>query len=583
MTLRKYFYLLLFLYCLGGLFFTACAQTVSADSQSTDTVNLAGLNPTQLAIYEGLDTLQVRTYFTDQTIRKYLYGELSEFYKLHSYQPAWYTRYGPSPGVEQLENALAKASDQGLVFDYHLDTLQFLQKQLFGRQSPEISSLAGLDILTTAAYLTYASHLLSGFADPNQFDGNWIAQPRSKNLARHLRAALQSGKIEESLTQLLPAHPQYHRLKESLERYRKLAKNGGWPSFAQDALLRKGDTSGVVIQLRQRLAITGDLPENGTSTVSVVNSDAISAENPVEIDPLAVLDESVAAGLARYQARNGLIADSILGTNTLQMLNVPVEERVRQIQLNMERLRWWPRSFGEKYVLVNVPEYKLRVYENQEKQLEMKVIVGKEYHSTPIFRDMIRYIEFSPTWVVPRSIAVNEILPAIQKDSTYLTRNQMKLYPLGQVKEGAEIDPYLIDWASISDTTFRYQIVQQPGPRNALGQIKFMFPNKLAIYLHDTPAGYLFDRKRRAYSHGCVRVEEPVELAAFLLKEDPAWNRQRIRENMHQPEPVVKHLPEPVPVQFLYQTAFVDEEGQVNFRPDIYGHDSKQTDAIMLE
>lgn len=596
MTIRELLYRLLILFFFITLSFFSPGQEVPFGLNEPALFAQEELDEEQQIIREGLDTLRVKNYFTDKEIRSYLYGELTNFYASRAYRLAWYSKSGPREVFNELAKALEEAPKEGLTFDYQLDTLRSLTQQLFSKPARpyQLRELARLDFLTTAAYLTYASHLLSGLVNPDQYDKSWVAQPRSMPIAAHLQNALQTGKIHESLRQLAPTHQQYAQLKSALAQYQAIADRGGWPSLPPDTVLRKGDTSEVVLLLRQRLQITGDLAaqESGTELGNKSDREHLTAgaesvasllTDLFAINPATILDESVAAGLAHYQARNGLLVDTILGPNTLKMMNIPAERRVRQIQLNMERLRWWPQSFGEKYVLVNVPEYRLRVYEEQEKKLEMKVIVGEEYHSTPIFRDTIRYIEFSPTWTVPRSIAVNEILPALKRDPGYLQRNHMHLYRAGRKRRGRGLNPYRINWARVTDTNFRYWIVQQPGPHNALGNIKFMFPNKRAIYLHDTPSDYLFDRTKRAFSHGCVRVENPVDLATYLLKENPAWDRQRIQQNMHRDQPVAQPLPELVPVQFLYQTAFVDEEGKVNFREDIYGHDQKQLEAIPVE
>jgi murein L,D-transpeptidase YcbB/YkuD len=263
-------------------------------------------------------------------------------------------------------------------------------------------------------------------------------------------------------------------------------------------------------------------------------------------------------------------------------MNIPVEQRIEQIQINLERIRWMPDTLGKQYVLVNIPEYKLRVVEEGKKVMEMKVIVGREYHSTPVFRDSIEFIEFSPTWTVPLSIARNEILPKLQKDSSYLDKDGFVLYESWH-SDTSQLNPYQINWRLFEPGDFTYRLVQPPGPSNPLGQVKFMFPNPLAIYLHDTPSHWLFDRKNRAFSHGCVRVSKPVELARYLLKEVDGWDDQRVEENMHSQEPKAVPLPEAIPVQFIYQTAFVDEDNLVNFRQDVYGHDAMQATAIAIQ
>jgi murein L,D-transpeptidase YcbB/YkuD len=310
--------------------------------------------------------------------------------------------------------------------------------------------------------------------------------------------------------------------------------------------------------LRQRLWVTGDY----TARASTVDEPVFDA----------ALDEAV----KRYQRRNGLHDDGIVGPNTLAMLNIPVEKRIEQLRINLERLRWLPDAPAGRYVLVNVPEYRLRVKEGDRTVLGMKVIVGKQYHSTPIFRDTITYLVFNPTWTVPLRIAQQEILPRLKRDAGYLARNGYRVYRSWR-DHATAVDPDSVNWKAMTNGTFTWRLVKEPGPHNPLGAVKFMFPNPFHIYLHDTPKDWLFSRKKRAFSHGCVRVARPIDLAECLLSGSPGWDRSRITWHMGPDQPTTPvALPEPVPVQFIYRTAFVDEEGLVHFRRDLYRHDERQ-------
>jgi murein L,D-transpeptidase YcbB/YkuD len=269
----------------------------------------------------------------------------------------------------------------------------------------------------------------------------------------------------------------------------------------------------------------------------------------------------------------------VAAENTLAMLNVPVKERVKQIKLNLERFRWHPERPEGRHVVVNVPELKVYVYEGEDSTLSMRVIVGEAYESvTPIFNDSIEYISFSPTWTVPVSIATEEMLPKLKKDPGYLPSRNFKLYESWE-EDAAEVDPYEVNWEKVKADDFPYKIVQQPGANNSLGRVKFMFPNKMSIYLHDTPADYLFDRNERDLSHGCIRVEKPVELAAYLLQEEE-MGMAEVEQNMNLPEPLNTVLPEKVPVFIEYRTAWMGSNGRVHFREDIYGHDQKQINKL---
>jgi len=259
----------------------------------------------------------------------------------------------------------------------------------------------------------------------------------------------------------------------------------------------------------------------------------------------------------------------------LSALNVPVEERIEQLTLNMERWRWLPESLGERHIIVNVPTYQLDVYENGHVVLPMRVVTGKKDNPTPIFMDKMESVVFSPYWNVPPDIARNETIPAVMSDPGYLARNEMEL-----VKGKRVVSPRSVSWAAVEagDYTFR----QRPGEKNALGHVKFLFPNQFDVYLHDTPADSLFARTERSFSHGCVRVEKPEELAEYVLRAQPEWTRERIIAAMHSGSEKWVTLKEPLPVYILYMTAWVNPDGAVQFREDIYGHDQKQEKLLPL-
>jgi L,D-transpeptidase YcbB len=522
----------------------------------------------QSIICQELDTTKVTSYFLTDNVRRYAYQSLIDFYKNRNCEPAWHSINGPLPQADSLLAILQSAPQEGLTYDYHLEELtqakQELTENLAGTAWPDsvqLAKIARLDFLMTGSYLTYASHLLSGKADPDQFDITWRAEPRKRNLAPILQAAIAGDQLKSSLKSILPQIPQYELLKESLQHYQAIAAQGGWHRIPHNYTLKPGDKGERVALLRQRLRLTDDLPA------------------PAESAGEELYDQNLEEAVKHFQHRNGLKADGIAGKITLSHLNIPVEKRIEQLRINLERLRWLPDSSDLHYVRVNIPAYKASVIENGQKVLDMKVVVGKEYASTPVFRDEIQYLEFSPTWTVPLSIARAEILPRIKQDSTYLQRKNYLVYE-SWTSDSTLLDPLQVDWDSIEPENFTYRLVKQPGPGNPLGQVKFMFPNDLAIYLHDTPAGHLFDKKTRAYSHGCVRVEKPVEFALHLLSDVPEVNQENIRDFMHQQEPIVVRLPQPVPIQLMYQTAFVDDRGILNFRKDVYGHDSLQIQAI---
>lgn len=351
-------------------------------------------------------------------------------------------------------------------------------------------------------------------------------------------------------------HPAYARLQEAVAQYRGHTREGGWPTVAEGTVLEVGDSSGQVIPLRERLATTGDL------------SDAAAKE------PDRIYDEQLSEAVRRFQQRHGLAEDGVVGPATVAALNVPAEERLAVLERNLERWESLPDTLGSRYVLVNIPEFRLRAYEGDRLAESMAVVVGAEYdgRETPVFRDTIDHIIFSPYWNVPPSIADEEIIPEAREDRDYLVENDYEI--VSHYGPGAEVyDTYGTDLGRVVSGELR--IRQKPGPNNALGLVKFMFPNDYAIYLHGTPEDHLFGRTTRAFSHGCIRVERPVDVAAFLLsrQQSSAWTRERIDEAMHDGEWQQVNLDVEVPVYILYWTAFVEEDGTVRFLEDVYGLD----------
>jgi L,D-transpeptidase YcbB len=513
-----------------------------------------------------LDTLRVEAFFRDAYRRDYLVEEFRNFYKDRNFELAWYGVDEPRPQAEKLLNSILQAHTEGLqADDYNPKEMQILQSRLYeGRiKEEDLNRVARLDFFLTAAYLSYASHLSTGRIDPHLLDKSWVARPPRRSLAQYLEKAVDEKRVEESLNELEPAHPQYTLLKEQLAHYQQLAQRGGWKkveaTFKKN--VKKGERSPGFAALRERLQITGDL-------------------DSTQVAEAEVYDDALEAGLKRFQERHGLTADGKPTAETVEIMNLPVEEYIRLIELNMERTRWLPEDLGEHHLLVNVPEYKLKIFKGGEKTMEMNVVVGKEFNATPIFSDTVEFIVFSPDWTVPQSIASEEMLPKIQANPDFLLTNNYDLYESWD--EAAEpVDPHSVKWKEVEPDSFTFRIVQKPGPGNALGSVKFMFPNKMNIYLHDTPAGSLFKRTERAFSHGCIRVEKPADLAEYLLSSKREWDREKIQENMQQEEPVNVLLPEKIPVHIVYRTAWVDEEtGQLNFRKDIYEYDKQQYAAI---
>lgn len=486
---------------------------------------------------------------------------LIPFYAQRGYQPAWLSADGkPLPVADDLIKVLGDADQEGLrSADYgrsHLQKLQGAFQQ--GDGATDVGQLAEFDMLFTDAYLTYASHLLSGRFSPRKIDPDWAIKPRSRDLAEVLRTALSGGTIAESLRELTPKSKGYVELRTVLQRYRKVEREGGWPKVSGP--LGMGAQGVQARNLRTRLAAGGDLSEGD------------AGKNPV-------YDKAVADAVRRFQKRHGLAETGTVNAATLAALNVPVSQRIRQVELNMERWRWLPDEFGSRYILVNIPSFKMNVFENGKRVMEAKVVVGRQERQTPTFTAKMAYLVMSPKWYVPRSIAVKDKLPQLKRNPYALARQNIRIYN----SAGQQVNPGAVNWKAVGEGNFNYQLRQDAGPRNALGGIKFMFPNPYNVYLHDTPSRGLFSQNQRTFSSGCIRISNPVELAEYLLKHDPKWNRETIKAAAASGKQRVVNLPQQVPVFLLYWTVWVDEEGLVHFRDDIYSRDKSMTRALYQE
>lgn len=484
---------------------------------------------------------------------------LVPFYAQRNYQMAWLGANGrPLPAAAELVKALNEAEQDGLrSADYGLGTLQKLETSLQQGRMVDASALAESDLLFTDAYLQYASHLLAGRLSPRKVDPDWAIKPRSRDLAKVLNEALASGGIAESLRNLAPREKGYTQLRETLQRYRQVEQAGGWPVIG--GTLSTGAQGASVRNLRARLHASGDLADSEIGKT--------------------VYDKTLADAVRRFQKRHGLKETGTVNGATRAALNIPVSQRIRQVELNMERWRWLPDELGDRYILVNIPSFKMNVIENGKPVMEAKVVVGREERQTPAFTANMAYLVMSPKWYVPRSIAVRDKLPQLRRNPYALAKQNIRIYN----KAGQQINPASVNWKAVGANNFNYQFRQDAGPRNALGGIKFMFPNPYNVYLHDTPTRGLFSRDQRTFSSGCIRLSNPVELAEYLLKHDPKWNRQTIKAAASSGKQRVVNLPQEVPVYLLYWTAWVDEQGLTNFRGDIYNRDKPMARALYQE
>jgi L,D-transpeptidase YcbB len=485
-------------------------------------------------------------------------SQIPLFYQRRGFFPAWCSDKGILPQAESLITEIKGAYNEGLrPDDYHLNNILSLIEKIKNKQAlgntvdPDL--WADLDLLLTDAFMLYASHLLAGRVNPETIHTDWTVSIPTADLTNILQSALNTNQIKKALIDFRPNHPGYSGLKTYLAHYRSIAKEVHELPLLGGTHLTKGDKGPSVESLRERLIILGDL----------------YADNKDQAD---FFDDSIEEAVQRYQKRHGLKQDGIVGPRTLEMLNTSLQKRIREIELNLERWRWVPRNIGDRYLIVNIADFKLWATENRRRVLDMRVVVGRPYRRTPVFNAKMTFMVINPYWNIPQSLAIKDILPNIQKNILYIEQQKIKIFK-DWSKKAEEIDPETIDWNKIEPENFTYKLRQEPGPKNVLGRMKFIFPNKFAVYLHDTPKRSLFKENNRDFSSGCIRVEEPIRLAVYLLQDDPSWTRERLMETIENKTPQIVGLKRPITVHIQYWTAWVDETGTLNFRHDIYDRD----------
>jgi murein L,D-transpeptidase YcbB/YkuD len=514
--------------------------------------------------------------------REQLWADLSRFYEARKYAPAWVDDGVPTDAARAFAEAVRQAGNDGLdPRHYDVGLLRALPQDgggLLGGPDVDPRKAAEADVQVTWALLRYASDMKAGRVDPRKVDTHWVGRLRDGELRKLLDGAVDEDGMQRTLAALAPAHRSYEGLKAALARYRKVEQEGGWPTVPASMSVRKGKSSPDVLTLRRRLAVEGDLDPSLAPSTAVVRPVSLTTAPgastrpaPVPASPLEVYDEAVAAAVRSFEERHGLNPDGILDKATVAALNVPVAERVATLRLNLERLRWLPEKLGDRFVYVNIPAFHLQGYEGDNVTLDMKVVVGKKETPTPIFSDEMEAVVFSPYWNIPPNILREETAPSIRKDPGYLYDNDLEV-----VRNGRVTDPWSVDW---SNPDRGVQVRQRPGAKNALGQAKFIFPNQFDVYLHDTPAESFFNRVQRTFSHGCVRVAEPRLLAEWVLKGQAAWTPERITAAMAAGQEKHVAVRPRIPVYLAYHTAWVDN-GRVQFREDIYGHDARQRELL---
>jgi len=539
----------------------ATARTQAADPQPR-------LDSTYL-----INTLRAEPRFKPQLLAA------RRFYRDRQFTLAWFRNHQPVPQAQALQGIIAKAKDEGLEpKDYQVKDLKklFAELDVARTDSARRNALERqVDVVLTGTYLNWASDYYRGVANPRDSKNTaWQVKPNKIKLNKALLTFLGERKSRYNYYEFAPLHPEYDQLKKALAAYREQERAGGWPQLPATLKLRPGQTSEAVPALRQRLLGEPARPAVNqsaaapTATPVGLKGDAAPSKAPLA----AAYDAGLVAAVKAFQQDAGLKPDGVVAGQTLRQLNVPVGARIDQLILNMERWRWLPKRFEPSYLLVNIPEFRLHVVENNREAFAMPVIVGKELNATPVFSDKLEYVVLAPYWNVPFSIIENELRDKLVANPNYLDRLDMEVVK-GSGRKAQVVDPAEVDWANVTQETFKYTLRRRPGPQNDLGNVKFIFPNSDDIYLHDTPHDELFSQSVRSFSHGCVRVAEPIKLATYLLRNKPGWDQQTILDSIATRREKYVTVKEKLPVYLVYFTAWADADGRVHFRDDIYGHD----------
>jgi murein L,D-transpeptidase YcbB/YkuD len=481
-----------------------------------------------------------------------LKNRLKRFYAAREYQPVWTKR----PMVAELVSSIERVTDDGLdPADYHIKEIR-----AFFVTPPSTPDLeVHYDLLLSDAFLTLANHLRYGKVDPVLLDPNWNITDVHKRTALELRLqqALVAERVASVLEELRPQHPGYNELKKELARYRNIAKEGGWSVLPNGVELKEGVTDSRIPEFRKRLQATGELSLTSADTSQVYSKEMVEA-------------------VKHFQKRNGVYIDGVLGASTLKNMNIPVERRIEQICINLERCRWFLNDLEPTCVVVNIAEFSLHYYEHGHKRWDTRVIVGQPYRKTPVFKADMQYIIFNPRWVVPPTILAKDVLPAIKKNRSYLNKKKLKVID----RDGQEVNPVTLDWSHFTAGNFPYRLQQTSGDHGSLGRIKFLLPNRYTVYLHDTPTKDLFAKTTRTFSSGCIRVENPQELARLVLLDSVKWSRSKISAAINTGKTTSVTLPKRVPVFILYLTAFAEGDDIV-YHEDVYNRDNEVLQALL--
>ncbi|MBN2857675.1 MAG: L,D-transpeptidase family protein [Candidatus Delongbacteria bacterium] len=500
------------------------------------------------AINENIRKILENPSLFENIEKLYCVNSLLTLYEENNFEPFWTNKTIASTFIDTIGSAKYEGLDPD---DYHY---QYLSKNKVSSESPGLK-----DILLTDSFLLYANHLLSGKLNPVDLHPEWNAQKRKEDVIRLFKSSVNNKNLLSELEKTKPQTRSYFELKKKLKYYYDLDEDITFV-VSKGSLIKPGSKDKRIPEIRENLAIIEKVklhvPEDST-----------------------LYDDEMYSILKNFQKRHGLNSDGIIGDNTLSMLNLSKKERINKIRVNLERLRWMPEDYGKLYILINLANYKLSYYRDNQFVESHNLIIGKSYRKTPVFSDRMTYLVFNPTWTVPPTILFNDIIPAVRKDRDYLKKKNIRIFKNNEVKS-PEISVDDIDWTTAERKNFRYRLVQDPGPNNSLGEVKFMFPNQYNIYLHDTPDKSLFQKEERSFSSGCLRLENPLNFAELLLRDIPGWNMEKINNVISTRKETTVNLKIPINVHIQYLTTWVDENGDIQFRNDIYKRDEAVAEAL---
>ena len=544
---------------------------------------------------------------------------LKDYYKHNNYQTYWIDKNG----IKDISiSLLDKIKNDPVLGPKSLQTFKLNEvlEKLKGFDITKVENhndLLTIDFMITELYDKYFTYLLKGSINWKAFEEKlkmidketeikayWDRVYFSKDSKILLSKAIKNNDLSFAFKEIDFNFPNADKLILAINDLQTISENGGYTKIPEIKSLRLGDNSELVNFLRKRLLQSNDLLktcENNiqsninaenviTNNINVQNQTNVTNENinketiekPIAISCEDNFDEDLKTAVISFQKKHGLYADGIVGAQTQRFLNMSADEKIEKIRLNLERMRWLPRDLGEKYLIVNIPEFKLRMIENNDVKLNMAVVVGERKHPTPIFSDKMSYVVINPKWNIPQSITKKEIIPKLIKDPNYLASKGIDIYdswhPESEKMDAKEIiDAFILEDV---DSIPNFRLTQSPSSDNPLGRMKFMFPNKHAVYLHDTPAKSLFSNARRAYSHGCIRLSKPEELMAKIASEDNNLNMEKVNAILKDSNEKSIGLTKKIPIHLVYLTSWVDEDGVLQFREDIYNYDNIQKDLL---